>query len=113
MKTQRHVLNDKCRIKNVFYVDFHTMIQNARCLPLRGIFLTEGFNEICSIHIQVKTSIKHTLVKRGLKLSSPYKKYISGFKITTEAQARARLNTIKNQFVFHLKKGFRAMTLIL
>ena len=58
MKTQRHVLNNKCSIKNVFYVDFQRMIQNARCLPLRRIFLTKGFNEIYSIHTQVKTSIK-------------------------------------------------------
>ena len=100
MKTQMHVLNNACRIKNVFNVDFHTMIQNARCLPLRGIFLTEGFNEMCSIHIQVKTSIEHTLVKRGLKLFSPCKMYISGFKITTEVQVRARLNTIKNSVCF-------------
>ena len=76
------------------------MIQNARCLPLRRIFVIEGFNEMCSIHTQVKTSIKNTLVKRGLKLFSQSKMYISGFNITTEVQVRARLNTVKNSVCF-------------
>ena len=87
-------------MKDVFNVDFHRMIQNARCLPLRRIFLTAGFNEIYSIHNQVKTSIKKTsaLVKRGLKLFSPYKLYISGFKTTTEVQVRTHLNTSFKKF---------------
>ena len=76
------------------------MIQNARCLLLKRILVTEGFNEMCPIHTQVKTSIKNTFVKRGLKLFSQSKMYISGFNNTTELQVRARLNTVKNSVCF-------------